>query len=173
MAMRLGNLSFAFKTRRLLLTPLADRIPVLFLQHLKGKAPKEAFPKSLALQYGHQPVGRRFAAWPPTEAERPQSLYLQPDWQALLRSRGRPPVSTSTPAIRRNPVPVIWRESARGHAPPTTWTYDQRFASRRADVLTWQTAPARPRTSPLAGPVHTRAGESPTTGTDSDFCSEG
>jgi hypothetical protein len=108
---------------------------------------------------------RKFEVWPPKNAAR-RSLYLEASGKLSFS----PPTGsaeefdeyTSDPA---KPVPVTG-EIGEG-MPGDYMTYDQRFASRRTDVLTYQTEPLKHDVT-IAGPI-TPVLRVSTSGTDSDF----
>jgi len=137
-----------------------------FLHHLKG-APAPAIPEALVFEGGTN-RWRRHDTWPPREAER-RTLYLHPGGRLAFTpppapARGEPGHDeyVSDPA---KPVPFIdW--IAQG-MPREYMTADQRFASRRPDVLTYQTDPLEADVT-LAGPVSPVLHVA-TSGTDADF----
>jgi len=134
-----------------------------FMHHLKN-APDPKLPKVLVFRTGAD-RWERFDAFPPPGAVK-KSLFLQPGGRLSFE----PPKGgaqfaeyISDPA---NPVPVVDRADPSG-MPRDYMTGDQRFAARRADVLTFQTD-ALTEDVTVAGPV------SPvlfvaTSGTDADF----
>ncbi len=152
-----------------------------FMQHLKG-APAPGLPEALVFETGRN-VWRRYAQWPPAEA-RPMSLTFGPAGTLALcpralpgqaNGRGTATVACSAAQSARgsdayvsdpaHPVPFV--ESVDLEVPREYMTADQRFASRRPDVLVYQTAPLAEDVT-VAGPV------SPvlrvrTTGTDADY----
>jgi putative CocE/NonD family hydrolase len=157
---KLGNLNFEFKTGEY----FREKIEFpFFMQALKGEGHAK-FPKAWLFETGKN-QWRQFDAWPPTNTLR-RSLYLQAGGKLSLS----PPAHAaeefdeyvSDPA---KPVPVT---SEIGEGMPGDYmTYDQRFASRRTDVLTYQTEPL-PHNVTIAGPV-TPVLRVSTSGTDSDF----
>ncbi|MGE5740481.1 MAG: CocE/NonD family hydrolase [Candidatus Aminicenantes bacterium RBG_16_66_30] len=164
---RLGNLSFGSKTgpfyREMIEFPF-------FLYHLKGrgdglKGSKDgAVPKAWLFATGTN-EWRRFEAWPPREA-REKTLYLGPGGKLTFEPSAESGEAfdeyVSDPA---KPVPVIGRI---GEGMPGDYmTEDQRFASRRPDVLVYETEPLD-RDVVIAGPVRPALRVS-TSGTDSDF----
>jgi uncharacterized protein len=157
---KLGNLSFASKTGEY----FREKIELpFFMQALKGDG-HEKLPKAWLFETGKN-EWRKFEAWPPTNAVR-RSLYLEAGGKLSFS----PPASTdeefdeytSDPA---KPVPVTG-EIGDG-MPGDYMTDDQRFASRRTDVLTYQTEPLQHDVT-IAGPV-TPVLRVSTSGTDSDF----
>jgi len=162
---RLGNLSFASKTGEF----FREKIELPFFLHaLKGKSLKsvldEKMPKAWMFETGKN-EWRRFDSWPPKNATR-RSLYLEAggklSFSPSANNREAFDEYVSDPA---KPVPATG-EIGEG-MPGDYMTHDQRFASRRADVLCYQTEPLE-RDVTLAGPV-TPILRVSTSGTDSDF----
>ncbi len=156
----LGDLSFGSKTGEY----FRDKIEFpFFMQALKGKGHAK-LPKAWMFETGHN-QWRKFDAWPPKNAA-PRSLYLDAGGKLSFS----PPAGaseefdeyTSDPA---RPVPVTGEIG--GGMPGDYMTRDQRFASRRTDVLTYETEPLKHDVT-LAGPV-TPVLRVSTSGTDSDF----
>ncbi len=161
----LGDLNFASNTGEFFREHI--ELP-FFIQNLKGKgeglktAPDNEIPKAWVFETGTN-EWRRFAVWPPKNAMQ-KSLYLtangglsftEPTAQAFDEY-------TSDPA---KPVPIL---SGIGSGFPRDYmTYDQRFASRRPDVLAYQTPPLEHDVT-VAGPI-TPILKVATSGTDSDF----
>ena len=161
----LGNLTFGSKTGEYYRSQI--EFP-FFMEHLKGKgnglrekagAPN---PQAFVFETGTN-QWRRFPEWPPAKASA-QRLYLDAGGRLMF---SRPEAAgfdeyTSDPA---HPVPVI---GDIGPGMPSDYmTYDQRFASRRPDVLTYETAPLD-RDVTVAGPI-TPSLRVSTGGSDSDF----
>jgi putative CocE/NonD family hydrolase len=129
--------------------------------HLKGKGELK-LPEAHMFETGAN-RWRSFDAWPPKELK-PSTLYLG--------SKGRllptPPQTKDHDAFLsdpRKPVPFI-----DGIATGMTKEYmtdDQRFATKRPDVLCYQTEPLTEPVT-LAGPLRARLDVS-TTGTDADW----
>jgi putative CocE/NonD family hydrolase len=161
----LGNLNFASKTGDF----YRERIELpFFVQNLKGKGdglkerPDGSIPKAWLFETGTN-QWRQFSAWPPANAQ-PRSLYLGANGKLIFQAESAQSFDeyVSDPA---HPVPVT-AETGEG-MPSDYMTYDQRFASRRADVLTYATEPLE-RDVTIAGPVSPLLRVS-TSGTDSDF----
>jgi len=164
----LGNLNFASKTGDF----YRERIELpFFVQNLKGKGdglkekPDGSIPKAWLFETGTN-QWRQFSAWPPANAEK-RSLYLGANGKLTFHAENAESATgfdeyVSDPA---HPVPVTG-ETGEG-MPGDYMTYDQRFASRRADVLTYATEPLD-RDVTIAGPVSPLLRVS-TSGTDSDF----
>lgn len=164
---KLGNLDFGSKTGEF----FRDNIELpFFVYHLKGrgdglKTSKEAtIPKAWLFETGTN-QWRRFDTWPPKEA-REKTLYLSPggklSFEAASDTAGEFDEYLSDPD---KPVPVL------GHIgegmPGDYMTEDQRFASRRSDVLVYETEPLDHDIT-IAGPITVLLKVS-TSGTDSDF----
>lgn len=157
---RLGNLSFAVKTGEF----FREQIQFPFFMHYLKDAPAD-LPEAFMFLTGVN-EWRRLDAWPPKDA-RPLTLYF--------RAGGR--LSTDAPEEVGNesfdeyvsdpnrPVPFLGYVV--GGMTSDYITEDQRFASERPDVLTYETEPLD-EDLVIAGPVKVSLHVS-TTGTDSDF----
>ncbi len=156
----LGDVTFGQDTGPFFL----EQIELPFFKfHLKGgDAPK--LPEAYVFETGRN-QWRQFEAWPPAQAT-PLSFYLS--------ARGA--LSTTAPAEAKDafdeyvsdparPVPFV--EELTTDMPATYMVADQRFASRRPDVLVYQTPPLEDDLS-VAGPI-TASLHVSTTGTDADF----
>jgi len=164
---RLGNLSFGSKTGEFYRQKI--ELP-FFVYHLKGKGDglkqsnERAIPKAWVFATGTN-EWRKFDAWPPRESLE-KTLYLCPRGKLSFE-----PAADEGEAFDEyisdpdKPVPVI------GHIgegmPGDYMTEDQRFASRRPDVLVYETEPLD-RDIVIAGPI-TPVLKVSTSGTDSDF----
>jgi putative CocE/NonD family hydrolase len=164
---KLGNLVFASKTGAFFREQI--ELP-FFTRNLKSKrdgpkpAKDEPMPKAWVFETG---LGewRRFDAWPPRNARR-RSLYPGPGGKlAFAAPDGEPDEYDEYVSDPAAPVPVTG-EIGEG-MPGDYMTHDQRFASRRTDVLTYQTEPLENDVT-IAGPV-TPVLRVSTSGTDSDF----
>ena len=161
---KLGNLNFASKTGEFYREHI--ELP-FFIQNLKGKgdglkASANATPPKAWLFETGRNEWVRFDSWPPKSAA-PRSLYFGSNGTLSFNA----PDSgfdeyTSDPA---RPVPVTGEIGA--GMPSDYMTYDQRFASKRPDVLVYQTNPLDHDVT-IAGPVQAVLRVS-TSGTDSDF----
>ena len=161
----LGDLNFASSTAEFFRENI--ELP-FFVQNLKGKgdglktAPDGEIPKAWVFETGTN-QWLRFPEWPPRNAT-PHSLYLGSDG-SLSFSPSSAQASDEYVSDPAHPVPVL---SGIGAGMPGDYlTYDQRFASRRPDVLTYQTGPLDHDVT-IIGPVSPDLKVS-TTGTDSDF----
>src|SRR5579883_418909 len=163
----LGNLNFDTKTGEF----FRDNIELpFFVQNLKGKgnglkaAADAPVPKAYLFETGRN-EWHRFDSWPPKNVTA-RALYLdtggalsfnQPSgagFDEYLSDPNKPVSSTG--------------EIAPGMGMPVDYmTFDQRFASTRPDVLTYETAPLD-RDVTIAGPI-TPVLHVSTSGTDSDF----
>ncbi len=154
----LGDVSFGTATGAF----FRDSIEApFFTSRLEGRDP--GLPAAYVFETGGD-RWRTFDAWPP-KGVTPRSLYLGPDGGLGFA----PPTTTggsdqyvSDPA---RPVPYI-----EGLATDMTIDYqiqDQRFASRRPDVLVYQTAPLAEDLT-IAGPIRPSLWVS-TSGTDADW----
>ena len=107
---------------------------------------------------------RTFDAWPPRQTQ-PRTLYFQPKGGLSFQGPGPEGSFDEYVSDPAKPVPFT-QEITIAHG----WNYmteDQRFAARRPDVLTYETAPLDADLT-LAGPLKAALTVS-TTGTDSDF----
>jgi putative CocE/NonD family hydrolase len=155
---KLGHVDFGSKTSLF----YREEIEFPFFNYwLKGKS-NPNLPEAFVFETGTN-QWRREEAWPPRDAHQ-KILYLQPGgqlgWDAA--TTGEFEEYISDPA---KPVPYIG-----GQAPGMTREHmveDQRFASTRTDVLTYQTD-VLDRDTTFAGPIVASLQVS-TSGTDSDF----
>ena len=156
---RLGEVEFGSRTSDFFLREV--EFP-FFLHHLKG-APDPGFPKAIVFQTG---ANRwvRFDTWPPRPIHTMRMYFqsgrgLTPELPANLDGLDE---FVSDPA---RPVPFF--NGARIDMPIEYMTADQRFATSRADVLTYRTAPLEAELA-VAGPIRVHLNVS-TTGTDADW----
>jgi len=163
----LGNLNFVEKTGPFYRENI--EFP-FFLQHLKGKGDglkttaDPRVPQAWVFATGTN-RWYRFDAWPPRNTVR-RSLYLQAGGGLAFSPAkgGASPFDeyTSDPA---RPVPVTSEIGV--DLGGDYMAFDQRFASRRPDVLTYQTEPLEHALT-IAGPI-TPVLRVATSGSDSDF----
>ena len=140
-----------------------------FMRYLAGR-PMAPLAKVLVYRTGGERWDR-FDTWPP-KSSNARSLYFLPGgklgWSKSRTSAGSGKGRAfdeyvSDPA---NPVPVVEHPTGSG-MPRDYMTGDQRFASKRADVLTYQTDPLTQDVTiigPVAPMLHVA-----TSGTDADF----
>jgi putative CocE/NonD family hydrolase len=156
---RLGRVSFASKTAEY----YRDRIVLPFFeQHLKSGDAK--LPKAYVFETGTN-VWRQYAAWPPAETT-DKMLYFRANGGLSFD----PPSDAqdafdeyvSDPA---HPVPFVGYTTQ--NVPQEYMVGDQRFASRRGDVVVYET-PVLDEDVTIAGAVSPKLHVS-TSGTDSDF----
>lgn len=161
---RLGPLEFGSKTSAWFQQEVELRF---FNQHLKGQA-GQPLPKATVFETGKN-QWRSFDAWPPRSAK-PRAFYLEAQGRLSAAKPDTNPDAgqgvfdafVSDPA---RPVPHT-QEITSGFS-PAFMAEDQRFASRRPDVLVYETAPLEADLT-LAGPLRPVLQVS-TTGTDSDW----
>jgi putative CocE/NonD family hydrolase len=156
----LGDVRFGQKTGAF----YRESIELQFFRHHLKEAPDPRLPEAYVFATGSN-QWHTLEAWPPRDA-RPWALFVRAD--GLLAAA---PPTDEGPAFDeygsdpRRPVP-----SCEAIAPGMNQDYmvaDQRFASRRPDVLVWQTPPLS-EDRMVAGPITARLHVS-TTGTDADF----
>ncbi|HLL15251.1 MAG TPA: CocE/NonD family hydrolase [Pyrinomonadaceae bacterium] len=158
----LGDINFGEKTGVF----YREKIEFPFFQCVLKDRCDERLPEAYIFETGSN-RWRKFDAWPPKEAKE-TSIYLDADGRLSFNA---PVASTPARAFDEyisdpwRPVPHINRIAV-----GMTGDYmiqDQRFASRRPDVLVYQTEPLA-KDITLAGPVTASLTVS-STGTDSDF----
>jgi putative CocE/NonD family hydrolase len=132
-----------------------------FERYLKGKG--ETLPKAIAFETGAN-VWRRYDAWPPKTAS-PKTLYFHAGGKLSFD----PPTETASKdeyvSNPDHPVPFVGYTT--DTIPQRYMVDDQRFASYRPDVVTYETDPLTEDVT-IAGPIspHLKVASS---GTDSDF----
>jgi uncharacterized protein len=159
---RLGDITFGAKTAAFY---QSDILSPFFERHLKGRA-LPAPPEAWIFETGTN-IWRRYATWPPKEA-RPATLYLR----ASGKLAGAPPSAGEAgegfDAYVSDPQkPVPYRGELSESLNNEYMTSDQRFASRRPDVLVYQTEPLEDDVT-MTGPLEASLYVS-VTGTDADF----
>ncbi|MBC2838512.1 CocE/NonD family hydrolase [Robiginitalea sp. SC105] len=109
---------------------------------------------------------QRFAQWPPEEVE-PLSLYFGENGSLSLGKPTDPNAVFAYTSDPAKPVPYTSQTEGLTFTPRRFMSDDQRFASRRPDVLTFETDPLEdPRT--IAGEILAKLNVS-MTGSDADF----
>ncbi|HYI02866.1 CocE/NonD family hydrolase [Hyalangium sp.] len=155
----LGDADFGFATSNTYL----ELSLAFFKHHLKG-GDKPDLPEALVFETGAN-RWRRFDAWPP-KSVRPARLYFQPkEGLAFTPPTGNGALFDEYLSDPAKPVPYT-AEITPGWA-KDYMTEDQRFASRRPDVLVFQTEPLD-KDLTLAGPLEADLWVS-TSGTDADW----
>ena len=135
-----------------------------FRTYLKDAKPDASKLAEACIFEGGTNRWRTFAAWPPKEA-RDQTLYFQPGGKISFE---QPAAGTEFDQFLSDPAhPVPFTEATNVGMTREYMTDDQRFASRRPDVLTYQTDVL---TAPLtlAGPIQALL-QVATTGSDADW----
>jgi putative CocE/NonD family hydrolase len=163
----LGNLNFASKTAEY----FREKIELaFFMQNLKDKGDglkataDSKTPKAFLFQTGRN-EWHRFEAWPPKNAAA-RSLYLDANG-ALSLSAPEANGYDEYLSDPNKPVPSIGEIASGMGMPGDYMTFDQRFASTRPDVLTYESQPLD-HDMTIAGPI-TPVLRVSTTGSDSDF----
>jgi hypothetical protein len=155
---KLGNLNFASKTGEYFREHI--ELPFFVANLKEKKGPPE--PKAWVFATGTN-EWTRFDQWPPKNSSE-KSLYFGPHG-TLTFDPAKGAAFDEYISDPAKPVPVT-AEVGQG-MPGDYMTYDQRFASRRTDVLTYQTEPLEKDVT-IAGPIRPLLHVS-TSGTDSDF----
>jgi hypothetical protein len=157
---KLGPFEFSSNTSEF----FRDKVLFPFFEHYLKDAPAPDLPGALAFETGTN-QWRRYASWPPPGAQ-PTDLYLHANGKLTFKPPSEQENSydqfVSDPA---RPVPYV-------EHPPTElaseYMYaDQRFATARADVLTYRMDPVEENVT-VAGPIAVRLYFS-SSGSDSDF----
>jgi len=161
--LKLGNAPFNAKTGEF----YREQIELPFFeQHLKDKGTAE-IPEAWMFETGTN-VWRKYDTWPPKSA-RPKTLYFHEGGklseQAPQESRKLKEAVDQFPSDPDKPVPFL--ESIATGMVKEYMTDDQRFASRRPDVLVY-TSDVLQEDLTIAGPIEASLFVS-TTGTDSDW----
>ena len=143
---KLGDIEFGGKTSAF----YQNEIEVPFFEHHLKDGPAPNLAEATMFDTGSN-TWQRFDDWPPANA-RAQSIYVADNDR--LRMNAAPTASDNTfDSFVSDPAkPVPFTEQISNRMPREYMTEDQRFASRRPDVLTYQTEPL---TAPitLAGPL--------------------
>jgi len=158
---KLGPVSFGQKTSRW----YHERVELPFFQkHLKGKTPAP-IAEATCFETGVN-EWRTFDAWPPPAAK-PASMYFAPNGALAAAAPNGPGASAGDTYVSdpKKPVPYLARPATEIDA--EYMIEDQRFATRRPDVLVYQ-SPVLTEDVTLAGPLDADLWVT-TTGTDADF----
>lgn len=156
----LGNLRWNYKTGPF----YRDSVEYpWFAHHLKG-APKLVATGVHVFRTGGE-TWDTYATWPVPAAKK-TALYLQPNGKLGFSAPGTSGAFDQYLSDPAKPVPVVGRIEPNG-MPRDYITDDQRFASRRPDVLVYQTDVLAEDVT-LSGPVNPVLHVS-TTGSDADF----
>lgn len=155
---RLGDVPFNSKTAEFFRKKI--QFP-FFEHHLKDKG--SDLPAAYVFETGTN-VWRQYPQWPPAPAK-PRLLYLRAGGQLSFEA---PAEAESLSDYVSDPAhPVPFTEYTTDTVPQRFMVDDQRFASRRPDVLTFQTAPLEEDIT-IAGPISPKLFVA-TSGTDADF----
>ena len=156
----LGNVRFGAKTSEWYQNHV--EVPY-FNYHLKGKGDSNKLAEATIFFTGEN-KWHQMSTWPPKETET-ANLYLQPDGKLKWSI---PSVSNSFSRYTSDPFkPVPYTEDVHLRRTREYMTDDQRFASRRTDVLVFQTETLDTDVT-LAGPLFAELFASIST-TDADF----
>ena len=157
---RLGMAEFAVKNSEFFMKKI--QLP-FFEQYLKGSGDAK-LPEAYVFETGSN-IWRQFAQWPPKQVQA-KTLYFREggllSFEAPAKDKTSYDEYVSDPA---KPVPFIAYTAP--NVPQEYVTSDQRFASTRTDVLTFQTEVLDEDVT-IAGPISPRLFVS-TTGTDADW----
>ena len=154
----LGDVQFAAKTGEFFRSGI--QFP-FFEYYLKGKG--APLPKAYVFETGTN-VWRKYEAWPPAAAH-PRILYFRSGGKLSFEQPEDKEGFDEYLSDPAHPVPFI--DYIASAVPQRYMVDDQRFASRRPDVLVYQTDPLDEDIT-IAGPVSPKL-KVASTGTDSDF----
>jgi len=155
---KLGDVTFGQKTAQ----HYRDQVELPFFQkHLKGKA-HAAPPEALVFETGTN-TWQRFSAWPPPEAK-PVTLFTR-EKGGLSTTPAPEAGADEYPSDPARPVP--YRARPGGDVDGDYMTDDQRFASRRPDVVSFST-PVLASDVVVCGAIEASLWVT-VTGTDADF----
>jgi putative CocE/NonD family hydrolase len=155
---KLGEITFGQKTSIF----YQNNIEFPFFQkHLKG-AKTAQLPEAYVFETGSN-IWERFASWPPPDAK-PVKLYFRAQGALSLTP---PNDDGADPYVSDPNKPVPYRAKMSSEIDAEYMTDDQRFASRRPDVVTYQT-PDLDADVTIGGGLEATLFVS-TTGTDADF----
>jgi putative CocE/NonD family hydrolase len=156
---RIGRVQFGAKTGEF----FRDRILLPFFeQHLKDGADVK-LPKAYAFETGTN-VWRQYPSWPPASTTE-RTLYFRAEGGLSFDAPADADSYDQYVSDPAHPVPFVGYTAL--NVPQEYMVGDQRFASRRPDVLTYQT-PVLEEDITIAGRVSPKLFVS-TSGTDSDF----
>lgn len=158
----LGHAQFNSKTAAF----YREQIEFPFFEfHLKGEG-KPAHPEAWVFETGTN-VWRKHDSWPPKTVA-PKSYYLQAGGKLAIDSARESDSAAGFDEYPSDPAkPVPFLEKTTIGMAPEYMTADQRHASRRPDVLVYQTEILE-RDTTVAGPLEVELFVS-TSGTDSDW----
>lgn len=144
-----------------------------FKSYLKAAKPGSDLPEATVFEGGTN-RWRTFDAWPPKQAQTKTLYFRQAGGLTFTpptsgdNERRRPDVNFEFDQFISDPAhPVPFTEATNVGMTREYMTDDQRFASRRPDVLTYQTPPLDEDMT-LAGPIEAKL-QVATSGTDADW----
>lgn len=155
---RLGDVLFGAKTAEFFRAKI--QFP-FFEYYLKGKG--SALPKAYVFETGTN-VWRQYDAWPPSQATA-KTLYLRAGGKLSFDPPAENEGADQYVSDPARPVPFI--NYIATAVPQRYMTDDQRFASRRSDVLSYETDPLEEDVT-IAGPISPKL-KIASSGSDSDF----
>ncbi|MDC0746362.1 CocE/NonD family hydrolase [Polyangium mundeleinium] len=156
---KLGDAEFGFATSVVL-----QELELAFFKHHLKDGPDPELAEALVFEAGANRF-RRFDAWPPREAKKGR-LYLQASG-ALSFEPPKNAEAESDEYMSDPDKPVPYTQEMANNWSTGYMAEDQRFASRRPDVLEYRSEPLE-RDVTLAGPLEADLWVS-TTGTDADW----
>lgn len=134
-----------------------------FFEHYLKDQAAEPLPKALVFETGSN-AWRRYPAWPPPNAKA-ETLYFHAGGGLSFEA---PTEESAVDSYVSDPAhPVPFTEYVTDTVPQRYMDDDQRFATKRDDVLVYETAPLAADVT-LAGPIKPQLRVS-STGTDADF----
>jgi uncharacterized protein len=154
----LGDVQFAAKTSEFFRTNI--QLP-FFEYYLKGKG--AAIPKAYVFETGTN-VWRKYDAWPPLQTKM-RTLYFHAEGKLSFEPPTEREGYDEYVSDPWHPVPFV--EYMSTSVPQRYMVDDQRFASRRPDVLVYESEPLDEDLT-IAGPVSPKL-KVASTATDSDF----
>ena len=144
-----------------------------FRSYLKAEKPGSNLPEAIMFEGGTN-QWRTFDAWPPRQAQEKTLYFRQAGGLSFSpptsgdNERRMPNINFEFDQFGSDPAhPVPFTEATNVGMTREYMTDDQRFASRRPDVLTYQTPPLDEDLT-LAGPIEAKL-QVATTGTDADW----
>jgi len=155
---RLGNIQFGANTAKF----FQENVELPFFNHFLKRTGGHQLPEAYMFETGTN-RWRKFDSWPPTVQT--AKLYARADSRLSFDPPPDEPAFDEFPSDPNRPVP--YTEEMTTAMSQAYMTDDQRFASRRPDVVVYQTPPLK-KDLTLAGPVRAEMFVS-TSGSDSDW----
>ncbi len=156
---KLGEISFGANTAEF----FRDQIELPFFRHYLKGAPAADLPRAYVFETGKN-VWRKEPQWPPANA-RPERFYFSANGNLSRQAPAEAAGFDEYVSDPNNPVPYFEKPTLKMER--EYMDADQRFAQKRPDVLTYETALLTEDVT-IAGPVSPDLFVS-TSGTDSDF----